>query len=571
MFKNSLPIIAFLLFLTCLVRAQDDKELHIERFENNPHTNVSNEFLRLKAALPAQLLEKNKLNAAITLQQLGSLCYHLGHFDQSFEYYLQADKLFENLKAYKHVAYNANEMGILFYYNKDMKNAREQYEKAIGIFKKLGDQQGIAETYGRIGHLFEKQQQYDSALYYQNTALQHYRSVDDKSGLAKIYENLGSIDEDLEKYNAALNFFRMANDLYVAAGNQLGRIEVVNNIGDIHRKTGDFKTGLQYSREALQLSQLYKDRYQMCSAYRDIGKAYNLMHLNDSAFYYLELSRKILLEIYSEESNNQIAFLQVQYDINKKDKEIGKLQLEKRINIIITVSVVIVIVLFVVLGIAIISRQRLKIKNEQFVHDREREMLETQNKLNEAELKAKTLEEEKLKTEILNRQLEREKLFAEIKNRDLEEETLKQLIDTKTKELSTHTLHIIQKNHLLENLKGRLEAIAKEDKRDQKKPIREIIQQINQNFNNDKYWEEFSNTFEQIHFSFFSNLKQHASDLTASEIRLVSLLKMNLNSNDMATILGISLDSLRVARYRLRKKLNLDQGENLSSFLQALN
>lgn len=113
--------------------------------------------------------------------------------------------------------------------------------------------------------------------------------------------------------------------------------------------------------------------------------------------------------------------------------------------------------------------------------------------------------------------------------------------------------------------------MAKEDKRDQKKPIREIIQQINQNFNNDKYWEEFSNTFEQIHFSFFNNLKQHASDLTSSEIRLISLLKMNLNSNDMATILGISLDSLRVARYRLRKKLNLEQGENLSSFLQALN
>ncbi len=53
-------------------------------------------------------------------------------------------------------------------------------------------------------------------------------------------------------------------------------------------------------------------------------------------------------------------------------------------------------------------------------------------------------------------------------------------------------------------------------------------------------------------------------------MRLISLLKMNLSSGDIATILGISQDSLRVARYRLRKKLNLEQGENLSAFFQAL-
>jgi hypothetical protein len=45
---------------------------------------------------------------------------------------------------------------------------------------------------------------------------------------------------------------------------------------------------------------------------------------------------------------------------------------------------------------------------------------------------------------------------------------------------------------------------------------------------------------------------------------------MNIDSSDIATLLGISSDSLRVTRYRLRKKLNLEKGENLSAYIQGL-
>ncbi len=570
MLTKSLPLLLFFCLLSFISPAQDDRELRIERLENNPYPDPTTSFINLKEQLKGELNRKDQLKAGITLQKMGNMCYRLGHFDQSFEYYLQARKIFEAEKDYRRSASLANEIGILYYYNKDIKGARQQYEQALELFTRLKDQAGIAETYGRMGHLFEKQHQYDSAAFYQKTALEAYQRINDNQGIAKIYENLGSINEDLEKYDSASYYFKQADILYQKAGIDIDRIEVLNNIGDIYRKTGFFREGLVYTFRAIELARKFGERYQLSSAFRDAGKTYNLMHMNDSAFYYLELSRKNLLEIYSEESNKQIAFLQVQYEINKKNQEISRLQVEKRVNIIIGISVIVVIVLLIVLGITIISRQKLKIRNEQIQHENEKQVLETQNKLNEAELKSRTLEEEKLKTEIKNRQLEQEKLSAELKSRHLEETSLKQKIEVKAKELSTHTLHIIQKNHLLENMRGRLEVMAKDDKRDQKKQLRELILQINQSFNNDKYWEEFSNTFEQIHASFFNNLKQYAADFTASEMRLISLLKMNLSSGDIATILGISQDSLRVARYRLRKKLNLEQGENLSAFFQAL-
>jgi FixJ family two-component response regulator len=112
--------------------------------------------------------------------------------------------------------------------------------------------------------------------------------------------------------------------------------------------------------------------------------------------------------------------------------------------------------------------------------------------------------------------------------------------------------------------------LIKDDKRDQKKQLQQLIQQINQHFNHDQYWQEFRDTFEQVHGQFFVNLKKHSDELTGNDLRMLSLIKLNMGSKDIATLLGISQDSLRVSRYRLKKKLNLEQGESLTGFVQTL-
>jgi hypothetical protein len=97
-----------------------------------------------------------------------------------------------------------------------------------------------------------------------------------------------------------------------------------------------------------------------------------------------------------------------------------------------------------------------------------------------------------------------------------------------------------------------------------------LIQLINLNFNHDQYWNEFRETFEQVHQQFFDNVKRHGEELTGNDLRLLALIKLNLASPDIATLLGISQDSLRVSRYRLKKKLSLDASESLTAFVQSL-
>ena len=496
-------------------------------------------------------LKKKNLDAVNTgdlvlqgtsLKDMGEICFHLGYYTKALQYYLDAKKLFEKSKRNDLLAETSVKLGTLYYYNKEMSSSRRSYDQALKIYNTLNDRRGTAVTFGKLGHLMEKKQLYDSAFIYQKRALDAYTSINNKEGIAGIYENIGSIHEDLAQYEQAMSYFRSALAIYQTSKQIVQSIEVVNNIGDIYRKTGNLKKALQQSEMALKLARQHNEIYQVSSAYRDISKAYNLMGKNDSAFYYSETARSYLMDIYSLETGRQMAFLQSLNDAEKKNEEIRNLQNERKVNVIVTVATVVVIVLLVIAGLLIISRHRIKLKSEQQVSQTNIAILEAEKLLMEAGLK----------------------------NKELEEVQLKQEIELKSKELSTHVLHVIKKNQVLEGLKEQLEEMVKEDKRDQKKQLRQMISQINQDFNNDSYWSDFSKVFEQIHKSFFEKLNQQFPNLTATDLKLVSLLKMNMDSGDMAAMLAISQDSLRIARYRLRKKLNLPQGDNLVAFLQSI-
>ncbi|WP_439584894.1 tetratricopeptide repeat protein [Dyadobacter bucti] len=482
------------------------------------------------------------LEAAGYLQEMGRILFFSGHYPQSLDYLLKADKIFRDKDDKTLLAGNLGTLGELFYRNRQIPLARKQYDEALRYYEELKNESGKAEIYGRIGHLYEKRQLYDSAFYFQHKALQAYQHVNHREGLAKIYENLGSIYEDQMHYDSAYSNFNRAYVLNKIQGNDRAQIEVINNLGDVLRKTGKYRQGLVFSFQAMDLARRQGDFYQLSSAFNDIAKGYNFLNKNDSAFFYLAQSREYLSAIYSQESNKQLALLKTLYDIEKKDNEIEKLTQARKTDLLISIGTGVVVLLVIFIAGLIISRQKLKLRNEQKLHAQSMQVYETQNQLMEAELQ----------------------------NKKLQEENLKQQLEIKTKELTSYTLHVIRKNQLLEDLQTRLEELGKEDKRDQKKQIRQLSEQIRLGLNDDQHWEEFRTIFEQVHQSFFDRLQQQSEALTSNDLRLVALIKMNLTSADMATLLGVSQDSLRVMRHRLRKKLNLQQGDNISAYIQSI-
>lgn len=537
MFKRFCFLIAVFSFVlsSLTARAEDDRLLSIHSLSQK---HPDSALIILKKIYASALDKNDGVAEGMCLQQMGEICFNQGHYAQALEFYLHADKVFSKTNNPNLLAANMGEMGVLYYYNKQVGKSRQMYNKALSIYKKNNNLKGQAAIFGNIGHLYEKSHQYDSSFYYQNLALKSYNQANYKQGAAKIYENLGSIYEDLAKYDSAYVSFNRSLQLYKEDHNEIGSIEVINNLGDILRKTGKYKESIVQSRRAMELARQTGNIYQLASCSKDLGKVYELMNQMDSAYHYAELSRKYSLEVYSKDGVNQTAFLQVLYDMNKKSDEINRLNNVRKLNQVIAIAGVIVAVLIIILSLVIFSRQRFKIKEQQ------------------------TLARQK--------EAEHELVQMQLKNQQLEEENLKQQLELKSRELSNHTLNLIKNNQFLEHLRTTLHAMVKDDKRDQKKQMQQLISQINESFNHEQYWKEFTTAFEQVHQQFFDNIRTYSNELTSADMRLIALLRINLNSNDIATLLGISPDSLRVSRYRLRKKLNIPQGDNLTAFIQAL-
>ncbi|GAA4918891.1 tetratricopeptide repeat protein [Mucilaginibacter defluvii] len=483
--------------------------------------NSQTAFINAKHRLNNALAAGNDVVAAQCYQELGDLFYMQTAYSQALDNFFKADKILRRMSAPLKLAANVNKIGQTYLQVRQYPAAEKAFREALNLYRSNNNPDGVAGAYGFIGHTYEKRGNYPQAINYQKLALKTYLSGGNNREIAKIYENLGSIHEDKLQLDSALKYFKLAEQINTKNNNETDQIEVYNNLGDVLRKSGRHKQSLVYTRRAVALAGKLKDQYQLGSAYRDLSKAYHLLNRNDSAFYYSEASRDIFLKIFTEDNEKQLALLQTIFEIEQKNSAIDRFKSEKTINRIIAIGATVITCLIALLAVTFISRQRLKLRNEQ--------------KLNE---------QSKL--------------------------SYKNALDIKSKELTSHTLHIIRKNQLLDELKEKLKTMIKDDKRDQRRELHKLLNMIQLNSNQDKNWEDFRVVFEQVHDNFFDKLKEHPAGLTPSDMRLLALLKMNLGSADMATMLGISQDSLRIARYRLRKKLGLDEGETLQSFIKTV-
>jgi len=86
----------------------------------------------------------------------------------------------------------------------------------------------------------------------------------------------------------------------------------------------------------------------------------------------------------------------------------------------------------------------------------------------------------------------------------------------------------------------------------------------------DAHWRDFLNMFNQAHPLFLVALNGRYPSLTQSETRLCCLTYLSLSDREMADMLGVGTNSIRVTRNRVRKKLLIDADQNLCTLLKAM-
>jgi tetratricopeptide (TPR) repeat protein len=153
--------------------------------------------------------------------------------------------------------------------------------------------------------------------------------------------------------------------------------------------------------------------------------------------------------------------------------------------------------------------------------------------------------------------------------REKQEEIYRQEIAHKKKELASQTLHLVQKNTFLEELKENLENLKNSPDKF-KMEFRRIVMLLKKEKASDKDWETFKTYFSEVHNDFDQKLKTLYTDISEKEIRLAAFLRMNLTTKEIAATLNVLPDSILKSKYRLKKKLGLDKETDLTSFLNTL-
>ncbi len=172
----------------------------------------------------------------------------------------------------------------------------------------------------------------------------------------------------------------------------------------------------------------------------------------------------------------------------------------------------------------------------------------------------KTRKKERIKHE------NREKELIRLRNENLRTE-----IEHKSKELANSTISMVKKNEFLMELKDIIHHHKEQlGSRYPDKYYTSLIEKIDMNISSHDDWKLFETNFERAHEQFLTKLKTQFTDLTPGDLKLCAFLRMNLSSKEIAPLLGISVRGVENHRYRLRKKLELENDDNLTDFLMHL-
>ena len=156
-------------------------------------------------------------------------------------------------------------------------------------------------------------------------------------------------------------------------------------------------------------------------------------------------------------------------------------------------------------------------------------------------------------------EFERKQAIMAVENTKLQTD-----IESKNRELAVSTMSMIKKNQFLSKIKSDLKKTDSSDK------IYSVVKMIDRNLNNKDDWKFFEEAFNNADKDFLKKVKSTHPSLTNNDLRLCAYLRLNLSSKDIAPLLNISLSSVEIKRYRLRKKMKLSHGEGLTEHLLSL-
>lgn len=458
------------------------------------------------------ILSENQKAGSYSL--LGQMFLYKSEFDSSFIYHHKALEIYEANNNTHGIGVSFAEMAGVKLFQKKLHPSLGYYKKAIIYFKALD--KSCLSLYANMGSAYSDLGELDSAEAYLQLAhsgaaeIQRYDIQANAAGsLGNIYSELQDYDKSITYFTEAMNLFKMFNHDHSVA---LCEMALANG----YAKTGKFELSDNYLKSAerkvdsLNNDNLRFEYYTIQYELKSVEKDYK------SALIAFQNLTSIKDTIQNSDNEKKIEELEIRYNtkwVNRENEQLKidaniKTILNERIRYIYILAIILLIGILLVFFFANLSAKRKLL------------------------LKKSEIEQAKLKQKLLMQNL------TEAKNA------------------------ILSKNQLLTELERKLTTEI---------DYTEVSKKLLDKISLTQEWAEFTIEFNALYHNFFNHLTNISnSALTKNDLRLASLIKLSLSNKEIAGLLFISADSVKKAKNRLAKKLNLTADKTLTAEIRDL-
>ncbi|HLA55458.1 MAG TPA: tetratricopeptide repeat protein [Flavobacterium sp.] len=407
--------------------------------------------------------------------------------------------------------------------------ALKMEHEVVALLKSRNDSSGtLGLAYSALGSLHDRQQRKDSAALYARLALNDFQKSKNYAYVPNAYVKIGEISLANHQYDTSLATFAKGLRIADSTGNRQAQVSCLTAIGKWHLAKGNANEAEKYYRKANGIAMGLSDKlFEMKTLEALIALKKQQQDFAEAS----QLQQQLLIlkdTFYSLEREQIVKNLEVQFDVSEKDRKLALLSKEQEVtqltNYLLVAGIVVLAILFSGFYFSLRSISR-----------RERLLLKVRSALVEALEKQQEL---------------RELQYAS----DLEH---------KEAQLGAITLQMLEKNELLSEIKAAIE------KQDQPAGA-PLLRMVDRHLAQDSRWQDFDRHFESVNKNFYTRLKASYPDISANDLKICALIRLNLSIKEMASVMNISPDSVKTARYRLRKKLQLPTEENLTAFILSI-
>lgn len=211
-------------------------------------------------------------------------------------------------------------------------SAAQFAQQALQLSEQLHYQEGMALSYNNLGIVYGALGEQDKAVDYHQRALQIREATGYQRGIANSLNNIGRIYTEQANMAAALDCFHRALKINRTLSDKQGRAFSLQNIASVYYKQKNYPKALSFAQRSYQIAHEINAKSYIKESSRLLFQTYEALNQYKQAFAYQSVYRRYTDSLNSEANRREIAMLQSDYEIRKRDTEIALLSKDKKLH-----------------------------------------------------------------------------------------------------------------------------------------------------------------------------------------------------------------------------------------------